>query len=220
MATPEQLADWQLLVDTIQMGEWRPSIFDTPGQQAIVALPEMMAEILLLQEQVKLAKAQRDSLDASCYELATKLTAAAEQIERENDLWVLMPATQEAIQLRWLRQKVQPTMKVDTQEILRMNRLSLNAVSVFQCTLNKVPEHAKTVMQQNMTLDDLRIVRDAASRMVQMLDVEIAVRVSQLPQPDHEHDWELYGDGSVSEGITFRYRVCTVCGVREEFGDA
>lgn len=81
MVTPEQLADWQLLVDTIQMGEWRPSIFDTPGQQAIVALPEMMAEILLLQEQVKLAKAQRDSLQSSCFELATKLTAAEEELE-------------------------------------------------------------------------------------------------------------------------------------------
>lgn len=37
-----------------------------------------------------------------------KAEALEEQIERENDLWVLMPATQETIQLRWQRQKVQP----------------------------------------------------------------------------------------------------------------
>ena len=104
------------------------------------------------------------------------------QIERENDLWVLMLATQETIQLRWHRQKVQSSVKIDAQEILSMSRLTLNATSILQCTLNNVPEHAQSVMKSAMTIDDLRIVRDATSRMVQMLDVEIDLRVSQLPK--------------------------------------
>jgi len=63
--------------------------------------------------------------------------------------------------------------------------------------------------------DDLWVVMPNMNEMVKLRHYR-----KKLPPPTHEHAWEFHGDGSVSEGITFRYRVCTVCGEREELGDA
>lgn len=62
--------------------------------------------------------------------------------------------------------------------------------------------------------DDLWVLMPNMNEMVKLRHYR-----KKLPPPTHEHAWEFHGDGSVSEGITFRYRVCTVCGVREEKGD-
>ena len=74
-----------------------------------------MASAVSIQVEIDAALVARiQELEASNFELAKRLLESSErhialeaQLERENDLWVVLPGKQEMVQLRGYRQKAQ-----------------------------------------------------------------------------------------------------------------